>query len=744
MKISTNWIKDYIKLDGDLKEIANRVTTSGVNVEAVTDNRIDNLVIGNVISVSKHPDSDHLNVCKVNVGEELQIVCGAPNVKSGMNVIVAKEGCVLPGNFKIEKTKIRGVESRGMICALYELGLEEKNDETHSKGIHEVTEDIKPGTDANSYLGLDDVVYTLDLNPNRTDCLSHLGFAYEVAAVENLPITMPNVEVEEIEDDSINNFNLEVDTDNVELYTLKIVKDVEIKESPDFIKRRLISAGMRPINNVVDISNYVMLEYGQPLHFFDLDKLDNNIKVRMAKDKEEIITLDKKKRVLSQDDILITSNDHPVCIAGVMGSLDSEVDYNTKNIIVESAIFNPYNIRYTAINLDLKSEASLRLEKKLNKEHTILASLRSCYLLNKYASGKVVKGMKIYGNQEEETVKVDVTLNHINMLLGMKLTTKDVIESLTKLKFEYKQKGDTFTVLVPPRRKDVEAHPADLIEEIGRLYGYDHIPSILPILETKKGGYTPYLKFKKDISKHLRSLNLNETRTYTLINEADSKLFNDNEKNIKLLKPLSMEKNTIRQTIIPSLLNVVSYNNARNIEDVNIYEISNVYNSDGEITKLAILLSGKYMENTWMNKSIEVDFYLIKGIVVSLLEYLGYSNRYAFKKEIINSMHPTITAGVYIDNKYIGYFGKVHPSITKDNIYVAEFNLTTLYSIKVGKVKYREISKYPSITKDVAFVMRRDVESEYIENVIKKSGTNKLVSIEVFDVYTGDNVNIDL
>ena len=367
--ISLNWVKDYIDLNGlDLKELAVKVTKAGINVEKVITNHIDHLVVGEVLECVSHPDSDHLHVCQVNIGSETtQIVCGAKNVRAGIKVIVALPGAVLPGNFEIKKSTIRGVESNGMICALFELGLEEKTEENYNKGIHELDADAPVGEDPLAYLGLDDTLYELDVHKHRNnDCYYHIGFAYEIASILNKKVTLPEDSFTEIEDSINNHFNLKVETKKCPYYLAKMVTDIEIKESPNFIKKRLIAAGMRPINNVVDISNYVMLEYGQPMHFFDKDKLGNTIVVRDAKEDEKIVTLDEKERILKSSDIVITDGEKPVCIAGVMGGLNTDVDSATKTILIESAIFDATSIRYTAGHLNLRSEASIRYGKGLN------------------------------------------------------------------------------------------------------------------------------------------------------------------------------------------------------------------------------------------------------------------------------------------------------------------------------------------------------------------------------------------
>ena len=393
--ISLNWVKDYIDIESeDLKELAVKITKAGVNVEKVINSHIDNLVIGEVTECIDHPDSDHLHVCQVNIGKQTtQIVCGAPNVKKGIKVIVALPGCILPNSFEIKAGVIRGQESNGMICALFELGIEEKTEENYNKGIEIVNTDLIPGTDANIYLGTDDTLYELDIHKHRNnDCYYHIGFAYEIASILSKKVTLPKDNYKESNDNVNNHVTLKVDTEKCPYYTAKMVTDIEIKESPDFIKKRLISAGMRPINNVVDVSNYVMLEYGQPLHFFDKNKLGNNIVIRNAKDKETIITLDGQKRELLSSDIVITDGEKPVCIAGVMGGKNTDVDKNTKDILIESAIFDSVSIRYTSSRLDLRSEASIRYGKGLSFEYTDAAIKRACYLLEKYANATVLSG----------------------------------------------------------------------------------------------------------------------------------------------------------------------------------------------------------------------------------------------------------------------------------------------------------------------------------------------------------------
>lgn len=746
--ISLNWVKDYIDLSNeDLRELAVKVTKAGINVEKVVTNHIDNLVVGEVLECHPHPDSDHLNICQVNVGSDTrQIVCGASNVRAGLKVIVALPGAILPGNFEIKAGKIRGEESNGMICALFELGLEEKTEENYNKGITELESDAPVGVDAINYLGLDDTLYELDIHKHRNnDCYYHIGFAYEIGCIINKPVSLPEDNYQECKDNINDYFSLKVNTEKCPYYLAKMVKDVVIKESPDFIKKRLTAAGMRPINNVVDISNYVMLEYGQPMHFFDKDKLGNKIVVRNAYENEEITTLDEKGRVLTANDIVITDGEKTVCIAGVMGGLNTDVDNNTKDILIESAIFDSSSIRYTANRLNLRSEASIRYGKGLNYEYTLKAINRACHLLEKYADAKILSGIVCHDTVDKTPKVVEFESADVNKLLGINISTEDMETELTRLDFEYKLEDNKFTVTIPARRLDMDPNVADIAEEIGRLYGYHRLTSTLPTVKTRRGVYVGDVLYRKEVSKRLRTLGLNEVKTYTLTSPEMAKLFKDEEKeNIVLPNPMSVDKSVVRLSIIPSLLNVYEYNKARNVKDINIYEISKVYDSEyHEDIKVAVLMKGNYIINEWAKVNVKVNFYVLKGIVENILNYLGLKNRYDFKVSEIKDLHPGMSAVITVDRDPIGFIGRIHPSIKKDDIYVLEFSLSKLIDKKVKPIKFKEISKYPEIKKDIAFIVKKDTTAAILIEQIKKAGGRLLTDVDVFDIYTGENVAAD-
>lgn len=739
--ISMNWVKDYVDVgDENLEELAVKITRGGLNVEDVITNHIDNLVIGEVMECTDHPDSDHLHVCMVDVGkdEAIQIVCGASNVRKGIKVIVALPGAVLPGDFEIKAGKIRGVESNGMICAKFELGLEEKTEETYAAGITELDSDAVVGKDPIEYLGLDDTIYDLDYHKRRNnDVYYHIGFAYEVATVLSKKVTLPPADYKEISDNIENHFSLSVETDKCPFYMAKMVKNVKIGESPNFIKKRLTNAGMRPINNVVDISNYVMLEYGQPMHFFDYDKLGSKILVRDAKDNEEIITLDGKNRILNNKDIVITDGEKAVCIAGVMGGENTEVDDKTTTILIESAIFDSVSIRTTAQKLDLKSEASIRYGKGLNFEYTIEAINRACYLLEKYASGEVLAGEITHDKVDKTLKELDFEAKEINKMLGIEISDDDVKTELERLDFEYTYDKGKFHVIIPRRRLDVEANVNDLAEEIGRFYGYENLVSTLPRVPIRRGEYAPDVKIRKEISKRLRSLGINECKTYTLTSPEMAEMFKyDDMESIVLPNPMSVDKSVIRTSILPSLINTYEYNKARKVNDILLYEIAKTYDVNYEETqKVAILMKGNYITNSWNNSSVKVDFYLLKGIVENVLDYLGFKNRYSFEVDkSIKELHPGISARVMLDRKPIGIIGRIHPSLKKDDIYVCELAINPLMS-SIKPIKYKEANKYPEMIKDVAFVVDNATTNSELEAAIKKSGGRLLSNIEIFDIY---------
>lgn len=744
MKLSTNFLKDYIDIDVDVKQLAEDMTRVGNEYDSAS-NLINatKLVIGQITECEPHPDSDHLHLCKVNIGTEvLDIVCGAPNARTGLKVIVALDGAVLPEK-TIKKGMIRGQESNGMLCSIAELGLEHKFLKPEdSEGIAELGEDAEIGGDPIKYLQMDDGVIDFELTANRGDLLSILGMAYEVGAIYDKKVKDVDLKHKESGEDINKTLKTEVKTANCSKLLVKKVENVKIEESPIFIKNRLIASGIRPINNVVDISNYVMLELGQPLHFYDADKLGNKLVVRMAEDGEKLTTLDNVERTLTSEDIVIADATHGVGLAGVMGGLETEVEPDTKNIIIESAIFDSVKVRKTSKKI-VRSEASNRFEKGLDPERTTMAIERACKLLEEYVGGTVVTGTVEYDKTNNKEKEIEITFKNINDVLGTVIPNEEILNVFRKLGFSYKVNGEKIKVTVPTRRLDISIKE-DLIEEVSRIYGVDNIEGKLPIVPMRKGSYD---KTQREIRNKMIALGLKETLTYVLINDKEVNGYTlDKFEPLKLLDPITEDRNTLRYSMIPSLYKVYEYNKAREQKDISIFEIGKGFYKKGEVygedTKLCILMSGKY--STGLNNNKTVDFYVIKGIAEEVLDYLGYSGRYSFmKQEMPKEMHPGQSAMINVNGSNIGMIGKIHPSVTKDDVYVLEINLDELFTKKVGKMKYKEFSKFPSINKDIALVVDKKSVSKDIEKVIKSAGGSLLTNIEVFDVYTGVGVGID-
>lgn len=748
MRVSKSFLNDYIKVDDlDFNEVANKMVLAGNEYESVEKiSEATGVVVGHVLECEMHPESKKLHICKVDLGNEVvQILCGAPNMRQGIKVPVATVGAKLPNGMEIKKAKLAGMDSNGMCCSLEELGIESKYmSEEDKTGIHVLPDDAPVGADAIHYMGYDDEVIDFELTANRGDLLSVLGMAHEIGAIYNRPVTYPENQPKVLKENINDNMTIDVQTENCPIYLGKIVKDVVIKDSPEWMKERLMASGIRSINNVVDISNYVMLEYGQPLHFFDKDRLGDKVIVRMAEENEKLKTLDGQERTLKTSDIVIANEKEAVALAGVMGGLSTEVEMDTKNIFVEAAIFEPIHIRYTAKSI-LRSEASSRYEKGIDPNRTKEALNRACYLLEKYADGKVYDGILTHDKTSKEDKKIEVTLDKINAVLGMELKKEEVIDVFTRLGFKVKENHAVFHVSVPTRRLDINIKE-DLIEEVGRIYGYEHVVGKLPVLETKEGSYSKKELLTKELHHRLQGLGLTEVITYSLVRKEDAnKYTNYQNEDITLLDPLTEDRKYLRKSLIPSLLNVWEYNISRNQKNVAIYESGNIYYKENEeyIEKPMIsgLLYGIGTNNLWQQEKIVVDFYYVKGIIENIMKYLGLNNRYSFDtNNLPKEFHPGRSCALLIDREVVGYFGQVHPTECKKEVYVFELDLLKIMSHKVRMVKYKEVSKYPAIHKDVAFIVEKKITSKEIMDVLKHVGGRMVTNIDVFDVYTGENV----
>jgi len=747
MRVSKNWLKEYLNLDNiSDEELFNQINSHVCEIESYTKMvNATNLVIGEVLECVMHPDSDHLHVCKVNVGNEvLQIVCGAPNVKAGVKVIVALVGAVLPGDFKIKPSKIRGVESFGMLCSLQELGIEEKYiDDRFKDGIYLFESDVKVGDNPLEVLGFDDTVIDLELTSNRSDLLSIEGVAYDLGATLNQKITEVEPEIEF--KDAKNPVSVSVLTDKCYKYSARYIEGVKIAESPLWLKARLIASGIRPINNVVDVTNYVLMELGQPLHSFDADKLGNNIVVRQALNGEVLKTLDDVERKLDENDIVITNGKEAICVAGVMGGASTEVDNNTKNIVLEAAYFDPLSVRKTSSKLNLKSESSIRFERKVDYNRVERALDYASQLISDLTGAFVYSEMASCINKEYESQVVNITTEKINSVLGTDLSDEYVSNVFDRLAYTYEKNGLNYTIYLPSRRMDLEPSFQDICEDVARIYGYENIPTTLA--KTRDKGALTYTQKRIRTLRHtLCDMGLNETISYSLIAKKDLNLYTLNEEEtIEPLMPLTEDRAVMRQSLLNGVIDAIKYNNARKISNVNLFEIGNVYSKDKESLHLAIAMTGLFEKQEWNGFKQAIDFYLLKGILDNALAKLGVSVTYSANNRFKN-FHPGRTASIIFDNKMIGVIGQLHPKFAKDNdlgLTVAlELDLKPILE-NVCKFTYSPINKFPTIERDLAIVVKKDVPSIDVEALIKQTGKKILTKVELFDLYTGENVGAD-
>ena len=750
MKVKLDWLNELVDLSGlTTEDIVNKLSLYSTEIEGVEKILFGtNLTIGHVLTCVDHPDSDHLHVCTVDVGDEvLQIVCGAPNIKAGMNVIVAKVGCELPGDFKIKKSKIRGVESFGMICSLQELGLEKKYvPEEYAEGIYYFVKDVKAGDNPLEKLCFEGDVLELGLTPNRSDLLSMLGVAYEVSAV--FEREMKALEYSYTEDGDDNNVNLSVDTDKCSLYYAKVIKDIKIKKSPDWLISRLIAFGIRPINNAVDITNYILALFGQPLHAFDYDKLGNTIKVRNAYDKEEMMTLDNNKRVLETTDIVITDGEKPVAVAGVMGGLGTSVDENTKNILIEAAIFDPQSVRDTYKRLDLRSEAAIRFEKGIDPVRTKLALDYTCYLYQTLCEAKICKGVDVVKQSEPVLKQIQITPEYISKYLGVEISKEEIINICNRLKFEV---SDDLVVTVPSRRLDISIK-ADMVEEIGRIYGYEKLPLTLPKSDIA-GKLSKAQKNRKQIRKTSIALGLTEAVNLSLRehNNEFTYLFDKEAQDVELLMPISTERKVLRRNLVNSLLENVAYVFNRKQKNVAFFETGKVYyKKDEEYVEeehLAIAMSGVLSSTLWQGKLEVVDFFTIKGVLNSVLNSININLDYEKIDVEMNEMHPLRTAKLTYNNKVVGFIGMLHPKYAQvnslQNVYVAEVNIHDLIRDEKEIKHYVPVSKVPSVERDLAIVVKKDISSGDLVNTIYNVDKKLISDVKVFDLYVGDKIGAD-
>lgn len=754
MRVSYNWLKEYIDFPYSPEELDYVLTMAGMEVDEVEylGEGIEEIVIGEILKIREHPNADKLVICEVDTGDELlNIVTGAPNVIEGALVPVAKVGVTLPNGMKIKKAKLRGEPSYGMLCSTDELGLSEER----ASGIMILEERAEKGMNLIEYLGLDDYVLKLDLTPNYARCLGMLGIARELEALQDdKEVYYPEIKIEEKDNHISETVEVEVkDTDLCYRYTGRIIKDVKIGPSPIWMQKRLTAAGIRPINNIVDITNYVLLEYNQPLHAFDLDKIKNKkIIVRRAEDGEKHVTLDDKERTLNNEILVIADSDKAVGLAGVMGGANSEITGDTTTIFLESAYFNPVNIRKTARYLGLPSEASHRFERGIDIENVIEAGNRAAYLMQEYAGGQVVTGVIDIYPKPYKPLEIDLDVDMTNRVLGLELSAEKIKEMLIKLKFEVENNNEKnkLNVTVPAFRGDVERE-ADLIEEVARMYGYNNIPITRP-LGNQQGGKNFKQKFEDITNEFMLAAGLDEIINLSLTGEDNYKplqLSNDSIlKNwVKIKNPLSEAYAVMRTSMIPGVLEVLSKNAKRQLDKMNVFELGHVYiQQEGEeaylqFAKLAGASMG-YDEDCW--NSDAPDFFYLKGILEAYFERIGLKDL-EFKSTKVSYLHPGRTAKIVTGDEDLGIMGEVLPDIIeemdlKERTAVFQLNIDKILK-KVNLIqKYEDLPRYPAAERDLAILVEKDIQSAALLKVIINNAGKLLKNVDVFDLYQGDQI----
>ena len=755
MLISKKWLGQYMDLsDITIEEMAERITDAGLEVEGVEHlSSGTNLVIGKVLTCEDHPDSDHLHVCSVDIKSSVeQIVCGAPNVCAGQKVIVARVGAKLPDG-EIKAGVIRGVESNGMLCSLLELGVDAHMLSEESKNGIEILPEDAPVGDENplGYLGLDDAILDVGLTPNRNDCMAAWSMALETGAILHKEVTLPYEEGCANQGEATT-LKVGSETEKCPLFLGKVINHVTIKSSPKWMKELLQSAGMKSINNVVDISNIVMLETGQPLHFYDVDAIVS--KEITVKDHQagEYTALDGETYQLTDDDIVITSNGKPIGIAGIMGGDDSKIEDHSRGIIIEAASFNHVSIRNSSRRLNLNTDASVRFQKGIEPLAPFKAMDRAVQLLIEYADATGLEETVQYGDANYEPVKFSVSLTKINKLLGTSFAEDEVMGVLSELHFEPTKVDDRIALTIPSYRTDISME-ADIAEEVIRILGYDRLGSTLPYMPATLGQLNKRQKMRRKVRDILTNLGYNEALSYSLVSQkliADATMPCSLDV-VEMASPMSEDRRYVRNSILPSLLGCVAYNQARNVHDVALFEVSNVYGNQHVEERLAIVASGSLQKNRWQKFSIDVDFYTIKGLLISMLETLGFAgNRIMIKENKLDTkhFHPYRSAEIFLGKERLGIFGQIHPAMAKEygveESYAAELNLEILLNNKASKVKFQEVSKYPGVSRDLALVVKDEVKVADIMNSIRKNGKlgkeNIIQNVEVFDVYKGEHV----
>lgn len=759
MLVSYNWLNELVSFEAPVEELAETLSTTGIEVESITRaaDGLSHIVVGKVLTCTAIPET-HLHLCQVDTGDEepRQIVCGASNVTAGIKVMVALPGARIADNYKIKKGKIRGHASLGMICSLAELGLSETVlPKGAADGIHILPEEARVGDLVFPYLGMDDAIIELAITPNRADALSMQGVAHEVAAIYKTKPHFLDFSLTEQTASAKERLSVCSKTTAVQAYHCRVLENITVAPSPQWLQNRLMNAGIRPINNVVDVTNYALLYFGQPMHAYDYDQLaDKTLTVRKARPDETLVTLDDEKRTLTADDLVISTKEEAIGLAGVMGGKNTEITEKTQRIVLETAVFEPTSIRKTSNRLNLRSESSTRFEKGINRSTVVEALDFAADLLSRIAGASVLKGMVSISEETVKPIQVVSHLVYLNTRLGTDLSYETVAAIMSRLGFSINGDANQFTVTVPLRRWDITM-PADLVEEVARLYGYDKLPSRLSGAAAQAGCLTKKQTLKRQIRHLAEGLGLTEVITYSLTRQDKASSFTQKTSPLtQLLWPMSEERTTLRQNLISGMLDTLAYNIARQNTNLAFYELGTVFDAPTADTEglpqenlqLAFVLTGQSTIADFQTAAALVDFYDIKGLLETFLLKFNLKARFEAVTDL-SGMHPGRTAAVYLDQRYLGFVGQIHPQTAKEygitETYVTQIDFSVLLESLSETTIFEEISKYPAVSRDIAFVVEKSVTHQAVLDTLLNSQAKYLSNIQLFDIYEGDRIAKD-
>lgn len=733
MKILENNLKQFLDIPNNVLEVTNSFVTEVEEFGPLSD--INNLVIGHVLEKVKHENADTLSVLQVDLGKGLtqQIVCGAANVDVDQYVVIATEGAVLPGDFVIKKSKIRGVESNGMVCSLTELGIEEKHiPEEFKSGIYYFSESKEIGSNALNHLSLDGFIMELSLTPNRSDLLSHYGYAQDLAAALDTKITLPSFVISE--ESKSNDLTVKIESNNTNSYYARALEDLTITESPWWLKNFLLNLNCQPVNNVVDITNYILYTYGTPMHAFDANKFGSkNIVIKDNNETIEVETLDDGKYKLTSDEVIVTNGKDAMAIGGVMGLKNSMITNETTNVILEIASFNAKSVGGTSKKLGLKSDSSLRFERGIDEAIILQALNHATYLLQKYANAKVLKGIASEVKTIVENPFIEINCTEISNKIGMEISKEEIISILKRLNYDIKD-DSKLLVKAPSYRHDIY-HDYDVLEEVVRLFGMDQVPN-KALKVSGLGSLSKKQRTVRNLRHYLANLGFNEVVTYSLLNENNVKKFNDLGGIVSILKPLTIDRRSLRQSIINGLVDTVNYNRARTLTKVNLFEIGHVFADGLENNYLSVALTAPLHNNLWKKEEVQVDFYYLSGILKNVFELMNID--YTLEASNYENFHPYQQANILVKGKIVGKIGLIHPTVVSKPIFVFEIDLDLLDN--PNKFKYESISKYPNVERDIAIVLKDEVLMSEVLRLINQTARKQIVSADVFDIYKGEHI----